>query len=220
MKKAMKHSVSFLLVVALIASVFAVSVFAFSGYWYSKPQASKTAYIKTYTLKTGGNIPVYTDEALTKRDTTKDGKKRYITRDDDPCKIIKISADYNSVKVRYILSSGGTHDGWVSASEFVNNSQLNDWQKEAYPSLSLDESYTVYRRSDGKKDFGYIARTRENDRDPDDNNKDIVWILEETKKGNYVQVIYQVTVGSEKGTYKMGWMKQASANEFVADPAY
>ena len=219
MRKAIKRSLSMLFVVTLLGSMFAIPVLAYShsAYWHSRPTASKTAYITTYTQKysdkvdgkSDGKIAVYEDEALKRK---VDVKKHYIACDNDACHIIKISTKYDSVQVRYILSSGKWSDPvWVPASVFVNGKSLNDWHREAYPPLYVDESYSVYMRSDGKKEIGWVFREDEDD-------TDYIWILDGTEKGDYVQVIYRVTVGSEKNTYKMGWMKQASAEQFVPDP--
>lgn len=217
MKKAMKRGLSMLFVVALITAMLSIPVLAYSEWNNSKPTASKTAYIKTYTQaysdkvdgKKDGKIAVYTDEALQKK-----SKEHYIACDDDVCRIIKISYKYNSMKVRYILSSGGWSDPvWVPMNVFTQGKRLSDGCREAYPPRYVDESYPVYMRPDGKKEIGWVFRDGEND-------KDHIWILDGTENGrmDYVQVIYPVTVGSEKGTYKMGWMKVAAVAEFVPNP--
>ena len=195
MKKALKRSLSVMFVVVLLSSMFAIPASAKTCY-YTKPPVSTTFYITTYTLKNNGkSVPAYKDSALTQRDG-----KHSLTLDNDPCQILEIGK--TSVRVRYLLSAGGTHTAWFPANVFVNNSQtLNSYYR--YVPLLMDETYTVYKRP-GSGKMGEIYGGDEYYR---------IWILDGTQSGNYVQVIYLVTVGSARGTYKMGWMRQDNLRE-------
>lgn len=138
-------------------------------------------YIQCYTLKSSGKVCAYTNSSLkTKKSNW------WIDCAADECYILK--ADKDAIYVSY-PSQAGRSKAWFRRSDFttVNLSK-------SFTTAKASTKITTYRRSDGKKSYGYIGKG------------DIYYIL--TQSGNYQQVIYPLS--SRK--WKMGWIKKNMVN--------
>ena len=182
----MKNSISFLLVLAILISGFAVFfTVPVSAASVSFPTISQTCYIET---KAEVSMPVYQNEKMTVRGTCSPSKRYNAVIDQwDTVKIIKICGT-SAVLLEYQTPSGWRR-GYCSFSNFFNYKPSEKFTAKA--------SATVYTAPYGSS-YGTIAKG------------DDVYRVGESN--GHVLVIYQAKSG--KRGYKLGYI-QNSAYETI-----
>lgn len=180
----MKKTMRILAIVLIVATTCGMLSLGASAASSSLPKVSTSTYIKAYPIKASGKISVYTNAALTKRNTSE-----YIDAASDECWITGFNKTYNSVRVSY-PTSDGRKTRYAPASVFFPTGDVSD----SFPMLTAPSKLTTYKRSSGSTTYGTIYKGER------------FYVLGITSSKDRICALYPLDAGG----YKIGWIKASA----------
>ena len=155
--------------------------------WIQKitiPPSQLVTPILGYNASASSKTPVYRYES------TLGGTKWGEIFVDDLCTLNSVNIDKNWINVTYPIS-GGTKTGYVYLNQFLPSFV----GKNNIRTAKVSKNTTVYRKLDRKSSIGTVYPS------------DSITIV--GKSGTDLQILYPITEGSNKGKYKLGWIKNS-----------
>lgn len=152
------------------------------------PNLSSSCYMKTYSLSTGNNTPVFTSDSLNKRGTASPYKEYSATiyASDE---IYVYSMNSTWAYVSYPTSSGRSY-GYIATSSITQNNH-------SQAVVTSSGRFTTYKRANANASAGYVAKG------------DKVYTI--ASSGNWKQIIYE-----SGSNWRMAWCSSSDYSRYVS----